>query len=234
MSDFSENIVNQRFRNVYEELHKRGLVRNKSELGEKLGTYNHVINSILRGNRNITLNQLQRLLEEFPIDANYLFGRTDTMFLDEPGVPTRSFEERSFGPRANITLVPATAQGGYALEPQNPHLLEEFPRFSLPHMQGELLAFEVEGDSMHPTITDGDIVVCEPLERGAPIRENHVYVLVTDAVMVKRVVPIKRGSQVTGLRLVSDNPVFQPFEIGVEELRQILQVKCRLTTHAVA
>ena len=55
MADFSNNIVNQRFRTLYDELYRQGHIRGKSDIAEKLGTYNHVINSILKGQRNITI-----------------------------------------------------------------------------------------------------------------------------------------------------------------------------------
>ena len=88
---------------------------------------------------------------------------------------------------------------------------------------------------MLPTITNGDIVVCEPIERNEPIRDNQVYIIVTDVVVAKRVQQIKQGSSVTRLRLISDNSdVYLPYEVDSNEIQQILKVKCRLTNHAFA
>jgi len=86
-----------------------------------------------------------------------------------------------------------------------------------------------------PNITNGDIVVCEPIERGEPLRDNHVYVVVTDVVVAKRIQQIREGNQIKTLNLISDNgDVYKPYEIDVEEIQQILRVKCRLTSHAIA
>ena len=63
MGDFAENIVNQRFRIIYESLKSQGVIKGKSDLADKLGTYNHVINHILKGERNITVDQLHKLFE---------------------------------------------------------------------------------------------------------------------------------------------------------------------------
>lgn len=236
MGNFSDNIVNQRFRKVFEELEKRHSIKGKSDIAKQLGTYNHVINSILKGERNITVEQLHKLFEIYQVDANYLFGFSDQMFKGtgkDTAIPVRSLEERQFTGRMNITLVPNRAMAGYALEHQDDSFLSELPKFSIPNLDGQLIAFEITGDSMYPTITNGDVVICEPLERGDPLRDNNVYVVVTDVVVAKRIQQIRDGS-VSQLRLISDNnTVYKPYEVDLEDIRQILKVKCRLTTYAI-
>ena len=171
MADFSNNIVNQRFRTLYDELYRQGHIRGKSDIAEKLGTYNHVINSILKGQRNITIEQLSKLFEHYQANANYLFGLSNKMFLKgAPGagsIPTLSIDAPSFAGRQNIVLVPDRAMAGYALQHQDADFLDGLQHFSIPNLEGELIAFEISGDSMMPTITNGDLVVCESLERGS-------------------------------------------------------------------
>jgi len=238
MGDFSENIVNQRFRRVFQTLEKYNHIKGKSDIAKKLGTYNHVINSILKGQRNITVDQLNRLFENYDIDANYIFGRNDVMFfgedLEEGSIPTRPLHQRQSYGRRNITLVPEQALAGYAVEHQNPQYLDNLQKFSIPGMDGELIAFEISGDSMAPTITNGDTVVCERLERGDILRDNQVYVIVTDVVVAKRIQQIREDNQMVRLRLISDNDaVYKPYEVEPEEIQQILRVKCRLTDYAI-
>lgn len=238
MSDFSENIVNQRFKKAYDALEKYNLIKGKSDIAKKLGTYNHVVNSILKGQRNITVDQLHKLFEIYGVNANYLFGASDDMFLEMPStlgdIPTLSIKERKPGVRENITLVSERALAGYALEHQDRAYLDTLQKFSIPGYQGDLIAFEISGDSMLPTITNGDIVVCEAMERGEPLRDNQVYVIVTDVVVAKRVQPLKDGNTVQTIRLISDNnAVYKPYNVDLEEIRQILKVKCRLTSYAI-
>jgi hypothetical protein len=238
MADFSENIVNQRFKKVFEALERYNLIKGKSDIAKTLGTYNHVINSILKGQRNITIDQLTLLFDHFSVNANYVFGRSDDMFLKAPqglgDIPTRLLSDQAFSPRANITLVPDRALAGYALEHQDNDFFEDLQKFSIPNLEGDLVAFEISGDSMSPTITNGDVVVCEPIERDAPLRDNQVYVIVTDVVVAKRIQQIRDGNQIARLRLISDNDtVYKPYEVEPEEIRQILKVKCRLTSYAI-
>ena len=238
MADFSNNIVNQRFRLVYQELEKLNLIKGKSDIAAQLGTYNHVINSILKAQRNITVEQLNKLFEIFHVNANYLFGLSEEIFMEGFGhtdFQVRSINEKKMSGRRNITLVPDKAIAGYATQHQDAEYLESLQKFSIPGLDGDLVAFEISGDSMMPNITNGDVVVCEPVERGEPLRDNHIYVVVTDVVVAKRIQQIREGSHIISLNLISDNgSVFKPYQVDVEEVQQILRVKCRLTTHAIA
>jgi hypothetical protein len=238
MADFSDHIVNQRFKTVFETLEKENLIRGKSDIAKQLGTYNHVINSILKGQRNITVDQLRKLFQLYFINANYIFGLTDQMFL--PGseysdaIPTHSLEDSYQAPRNNITLYPHRALAGSAIEAQDIDEAE-LPTFSVPGLSGNLIAIEISGDSMYPHLTNGDIVICEPVERGASIRENHVYVIVTDAVVAKRVQVVRGQDGQEKLRLISDNSaVYKPYEVDLDEVQQILKVKARLTDYAIS
>lgn len=237
MSNFADHIVNQRFKRVYKELEKFNLIKGKSDIAKKLGTYNHVINSILKGQRNITVDQLNRLFETYGINANYIFGLSEDMFMEGFNIdnfPTIPMEDRHIGGRDNISLVPERAMAGYAVDHQDTTFTDRLPKFSVPNLDGKYIAFEISGDSMLPTITNGDIVICEPLERGSPLRDNQVYVIVTDVVVAKRVQQIREGSLLERLRLISDNgDVYKPYEVDVSEIRQLLKVRCRLTSYAI-
>lgn len=241
MKKFTENIVNQRFKAVYEVLENYKLIKGKSDIAKQLGTYNHVINSILKGQRNITVEQLNKLFDIFGINANYLFGNSETLFLDgrEPDdgvIPTRSIWEKTIKGRQNITLVPNRALAGYATEHDDDEYLKNLQKFGIPGVEGsDLIAFEISGDSMTPTITNGDFVVCEEIERGQPLRDNHVYVIVTDVVVAKRIQQIKNSEDTAQLRLISDNDnVYKPYDIDLEDIRQILKVKSRVTNYAIS
>ena len=80
MSNFIDNTVNQRFRLVYDQLKEEGKIKSKSDIASQLGTYNHVVNSILKGKRNITLDQMNKLIDIYGVNANFLFGGSNQMF----------------------------------------------------------------------------------------------------------------------------------------------------------
>lgn len=233
MDKFSAHIVNKKFKDVYDFLNSKNLIKGKSDMANKLGTYNHVINSILKGQRNITLDQLNKLFQEFSINANFLFGLSEIMFSRTDQLPTLGLDQQILGGRENITLVPERALAGYAMEHQDPDFSQDLQRFAIPGYEGSLTAFEINGDSMLPTIAHNDVVVCERIETNSPLYDNTVYVVVTDVVVAKRIQQIKRGNQLEALRLISDNKMYQPYDVEANEIRQILKVKCRLTSYGI-
>ena len=230
MTDFNQSTVNQRFKLVFSHLEKNNLIKGKSDIAKHLGTYNHVINSILKGDRNITIEQLNKLVDLFGLNANFMFGHSDVMMQKQVATarPVGDFIGRQ-----NIMLVRQKAMAGYAVSAQDPQYIADLPRFSVPGMEGSLVAFEISGDSMQPTITNGDIVVCEPVERGEPIRESNVYIVVTDTVVAKRIHQVKAEGKTTHFELVSDNTVYRPYRVELDEVKQILKVKSRLTNYGI-
>jgi len=212
----------QRFKQLFEQLKLEGKIKNKSAMGELLGSYNHIIKEILDGRRTLTIEQIHKLATHFGINTNYLFGFSEQMFLSEPPM------------RGNITLVAQKAQAGYALQPNDSHFLQSQPTFSLPNMDGQLFAFEISGDSMLPHIAHGDLLICEDTERGQPLKDNAVYVVVTDTVVAKRVQQIRDNQGLQKLRLLSDNsPVYQPYEVELAEVRKMFRVKCKISNHNI-
>lgn len=229
MGAFSNVTTNMRFKEAFSALKAEKKIKTKNEVAQELGTYNHVIGQILNGERGVTVEQIQKFCRRYNIDANYILGFTNQLYKSEYVNTPGQYPERY-----NITLVPKKALAGYAMSPGDWTFLDSLQRFSVPGLDGNLTAFEISGDSMLPTITNGDIVICENMERGEPIRDNQVYVIVTDVVVAKRIQQLKNGSKVTKLRLISDNgDVYRPYEINLEEVQQILRVKCRLTNHAI-
>jgi hypothetical protein len=231
MPILDENIVIQRFRAVYAYLEEQKLIKNKSDLADALQTYNHIIHGILRGDRNLTVEQITKLVEQYPINANYLFGTSNDMNTHHH--PTHTTSRRHTTTQHNIRLVPQRAIAGYALSHQDPQFLDDLPRFALPGIEGEHIAFQIDGDSMLPTIANNDLVVCQSLEPNEPLKENHLYIVVTDTVVAKRIQQIKKRNRLAELRLLSDNPLFQPYLVDIADVRQILRVRCRISSSGI-
>jgi transcriptional regulator with XRE-family HTH domain len=102
MSDFINNPVNKRFREVYKALDSNNLIKGKSDIARELGTYNHVINSILKGKRNITVDQLNKLFDTYNVNANYIFGGIEPMFANDSDISVQGLENLRAGGRKNI------------------------------------------------------------------------------------------------------------------------------------
>ena len=162
--NFSDNIVNdERFRKCItglDELGENNVHQRQVGYRQKAGTYNHVINSILKGHQHHG-RQLTSLFETYGINANFVISASeDDMFLEgtgwkgDPSHPQRKTARRAGKHHAR----PERAMAGYALEHQDRQFLDNL-RNSPSRAGRGLVAFEINGDSMLPTITNGDVVV---------------------------------------------------------------------------
>ncbi|RZJ88556.1 MAG: hypothetical protein EOO60_10945 [Hymenobacter sp.] len=130
----------------------------------------------------------------------------------------------------NISIVPFKAQAGYLLaRNQGQEAMSELETISIPGYRGKTVrAFEVAGDSMQPTISQGDLVIATYTERLDLIQPKHVYVVVTDELItVKRLRGPVKG---TGpLELLSDSRYYDPFSLPQKDLKELWQVQALLT-----
>ena len=133
----------------------------------------------------------------------------------------------NFNPNILFTNVEAFASNTVSVG-----LIEENQRFHIPGLNGDLVAFNINGNSMEPTISAGDMVICTPLENNDDMADDEIYAVVANqSVWVKRVQRCyNHHQQCTHLRLISDNKQeFAPFIIEIEEVRKLLKVTKRLT-----
>ncbi|TCM42261.1 phage repressor protein C with HTH and peptisase S24 domain [Novosphingobium sp. ST904] len=81
-----------------------------------------------------------------------------------------------------------------------------------------LSAIAVSGDSMEPTLRDGDEILVDRDWR--PLRDGIHVVRLDDSVLVKRLAA-GRGGRIT---LLSDNSAYRPLECGLEDIQVIGRV----------
>lgn len=111
-------------------------------------------------------------------------------------------------------------------------LLKKTNFFRIPGLSGNLIAFNISGNSMSPTIKTGDIVICNPLETIGEVKDKDIYAVITEQfVWVKRLEKFvdKQGNW-THLKLVSDNfHEYPPFLVDLKKVKRLLKVKRKLT-----
>lgn len=132
--------------------------------------------------------------------------------------------------RENIELVPVKASAGYMNGYGDPEFISALPKFQLPMFkQGTYRAFEIKGDSMLP-LQSGTIVVGEYLENWTDLKLGETYVIISksDGVVYKRAGNKFKENRL--LKLVSDNPVYEPYNIPAEEILEIWKAKAYIST----
>ncbi|MEM6725641.1 MAG: S24 family peptidase [Bacteroidota bacterium] len=130
-------------------------------------------------------------------------------------------------PKIWCAPVPATASNA-----RNLKVLEHRPFFHIPGLQNDLIAFSVQGNSMTPTIEDGDLVICSSGIHPTDLVDMDIYTIVTkDSVLVKRIPRIhNRNGELTHLKLISDNQMeHRPDLLRLHEVEHLFKVERRLT-----
>ena len=91
--------------------------------------------------------------------------------------------------------------------------------YNIPMFKGAEFLIQISGDSMQPKYYSGDIVACKRLPLDTFFQWNRVYVVNSEqGVIIKRV---RRGSDDRHIVLVSDNTVYEPFELPLEKIYSI-------------
>lgn len=233
--------LNNRFKEVFTMLVDRNEVvkssrgeKSKSAFAENIGTKAHIIDLYLRGSREITYEQAKIMCKKYNISELYMLQGIGSAFPDvtetfdyiqkQPG--TKRTNKNTDG---NILFsnIDAFASSAISLD-----VYEETERFRIPGLIGEHVAFNVHGNSMTPTISDGDLVICRQVEDINRIRENDIYAVVTNgAVMIKRLQKVYNDTgKWTQLKLISDNYIeHDPFILELREIRKVLEVTKRIT-----
>lgn len=232
----STSIVTQRFIKCHNQLKEEGTVRSSRQFALSLDYLPQSLSEILKGRRDVTIELLRKAVEKYKINPVYIYTGEGAMFMSEEvhksfrllTIVTNSQEDE------RIVHVPVPAQAGYAGEMTDPTFIQDLPTFTLPDYKykvGTHRSFDVAGDSMEPTLFEGDKVVCSYLEPTLwenSIKDNYVYVIVTRGdVVVKRI--MNRLKEERYLELHSDNGFYEPYTVNIGDIREIWYVRAKIS-----
>ena len=227
------HIVSQRFIECMTLLQEKGIVRSMRQFALSLDTYAQSLNEIIKGRRDVTIQMIQNGVEIYHINPTYLYTGKGRPFLkiSEEDVDLKVltvFVDEKGG--ENILHVPAKAAAGYTSNAFAVNASDRMLHYTIPgmdHRFGTYRSFELEGMSMYPTFEEGQVVICRFLEPSLwlkQLRDNHVYVVVTNTDVV-----IKRLGRLEGndkqVICYSDNNDFEPYKIDMKDIREIWYVE---------
>ena len=230
------SIVTQRFIKCHNKLREENRVRSSRQFAISLDYLPQSLSEILKGRRDVTIELLRKAVEKYKVNPAYIYTGEGPMFMTEED--HKSFRVLTIVTNAQederIVHVPVPAQAGYAAEMGDPTFIQDLPTFTLPDYKykvGTHRSFDVSGDSMEPTLFEGDKVVCsflEPTLWETSIKDSYVYVVVTRGdIVVKRVNnKLKEKKQ---LHLSSDNSFYEPYTVNLGDIREIWYVRAKVS-----
>ncbi len=230
------SVVTQRFIKCHNKLKEDNRVRSSRQFALSLDYLPQSLSEILKGRRDVTIELIRKGVDVFKINPVYLYTGEGPMFMSEED--HKNFRVLTIVTNAQdderIVHVPIPAQAGYAGEMADPTFVQDLPTFTLPDYKykvGTHRAFDVAGDSMEPTLFEGDKVICsylEPTLWESSLKDNHVYVIVSrgDVVVKRTTNKLKAEKQ---LILASDNSFYEPYRINVGDIREIWYVRAKIS-----
>lgn len=125
-----------------------------------------------------------------------------------------------------IPLIPMDAFAGYPPQQYSDLPVEDY--YHVAEFSRADFLIRVKGDSMTPKLNGGDIVACKKVYERLFFQWHRIYVIYTNSqgVMIKRVEQSERDGCI---RLVSDNPSYQPFDIPESDIADIALVMGAIT-----
>lgn len=133
------------------------------------------------------------------------------------------------GATQEIQFVPVKAAAGYLAGYADPEFIDELNTFTLPMLgPGQYRAFEIIGDSMLPT-PSGSVIVGERLEKIDEVKQNNTYIIISkkEGIVYKRIMKNNRAKN--KLTLISDNPVFDPYQVNEQDILEVWKAQLVIT-----
>lgn len=218
------HVVTSRFIKCIKHLKETGTIHSFRSFALSLDFHAQSLHDIIKEKRNVTIDWISKVVEHYHLNAQYIYTGQGPMFLNDEQVIEPEYS------KGNIGYVPVAAQAGYGGQVHSAILESEMPHFNLPgydYKMGLHRCFDINGDSMEPTLFAGDKVVCSSIDVNnwhTKIRDGFVYIIITmDSVYVKRVDNKLKSQEL--LILNSDNSFYDPFEVPVIELREVWEVE---------
>ncbi|MEI7475305.1 MAG: LexA family transcriptional regulator [bacterium] len=182
------------------------------ELSKMINIAPKTISNYERGERQASVEYLTLLYENLAANLEYIVAGKGTMFLaDDSGINV--YPE-------NITYIPIyygkTAAGSGCII-DNEAVIGHYPfekqwfNKNILAPKNSLIILEVKGESMEPTIKDGDLIMVDT--SNIVIKDGIFVVRFDDTLVVKRL-ELRPGNK---LQVKSDNPEYSTFTVDIHE-----------------
>lgn len=202
----------------------------QQQLADQLGIARSSLAEYERGKTEPNLDTLIKISKAFNITLDALITQ-NIQHQDYEILKTQSLKVLAITVdqhnRENIELVDTKAEAGYLENAHDPEYIRELPKIFFPKLpEGTYRGFEIRGDSMWPMMP-GTLVICRYVESIQEVKNNKTYVIVTqrEGLVYKRVLP---DYQKKILILQSDNPLYIPYEVKWEDIKEIWEYHAHL------
>ncbi|QZT37077.1 helix-turn-helix domain-containing protein [Halosquirtibacter xylanolyticus] len=203
----------------------------QKKLGERINISASSIGCYEKERSTPSLRNIQKLSTTFGVDIDTLLHvdlTTEHREISREGKNIRVLPivvESDNKEKASI--VPAKAAAGYTEGYAEPQFVSSLVNFDLPfpELQKEQTyrVFQITGDSMLP-IKNNSYVITSYLQNWRDVKFGSCYIVLTkeDGIVFKR---IEKSESTHRLRMTSDNDQYDPYEIHINDIKEIWVAK---------
>lgn len=187
----------------------------QTEFATKLNLSQSVLSLIESDRSSLTIDTIRKISELFNINSHWLIYGKPSFLKD---LNTESF----------IPLVHKPHLDTYMEDRQKNEQEQRLPFFSVPGFSGaDFKIFEVQGSSMEPTLTSGDLMICKRERFQYPFRDGSVYFCVTkNEMLLRRLYFSDEGKTVI---LQSDNRSFSQISLSSDQIEEAWRVVSKIS-----
>ena len=203
----------------------RQLGVNAAHVAEMAGVNRSFVYDIMRGrSENPNLERLQLVADALKVDRNWLLHGMGCVEGDSPII---NHPDDIFVAIRSVRVSAAMGGGAVVEQPAEDgkpyHFQKSWIRDRLKARPADLRILHVEGDSMLPTLKDGDVVLVD-LSRTAPTPPG-LFVLFDGLGLVAKRLEHVANSEPPTVRVISDNPLYAPYERSAEEVNIVGRIR---------
>jgi transcriptional regulator with XRE-family HTH domain len=217
--------------------------RSQQDMADFIGITRSILNNYENGISNPSIENLLKISDYFNININTLltvdFSKLSGKHLAELekglDVYVKGSQLRVLATTVNeknednVEMVSTKAKAGYTTGYADPEYISKLPTYTFPFLPKDKKhrAFQVSGDSMLP-IHDKSWVVGQYVDDWTGIQNGQEYIVVTkeDGVVFK--LAYNQIKEKGSVLLVSANPIYKPYELEIENVREVWKVVMRL------
>lgn len=174
---------------------------------------------------------IAKLMKVFSINPLWLYGESNMRFLDVSSNTAPKFISLDAEEEEGILMVNQKASAGYSQNIHEGEWYKELPsmRLPLPNFRNATYrGFQVQGDSMLPSIYPGDWVIGKSVPNISELNYGKIHIVVLkDAVVVKEVVV--NLDKPNAILLRSTNPEHEDLSVSISDIQELWEMSSKLT-----
>ena len=198
----------------------------QQEFAERVGITQGALSQLENQKSTLSLSTIINISKEFGIDCNWLIiGDGEHFNKGQAKTLTQDIER---DPNL-IPLINEEAHAGYIKQCHDIDFISTLDVYRIPGFEsGDYRMFEIEGDSMAPTIHPREIVVTQKVEDRKHLENGTITVLITnDGIVAKRYYCYQ--DEPSNCILKSDNPNYKTYSLDSEDVKEMWEVKAKIT-----